>query len=417
MTTPATHYDLAIAGAGAVGLATALWAQAAGLSVALLDKGEPGSGASFGNAGTIATYACTPVNSPSVFSSLPTLLFNRDSPLRIDPAYGARHLPWLLAFLRNCTPARVAAITASLAELLSQADAGLDPLFDQIETGDLIVSNGCLYLYATAQDFDAAAGDIAARRANGVAFDILDEAAVKALEPAIAMPVHKALYFTGARHISDPGELMRRLHALFVASGGHWVKAEVTSCQPESDGVTVVASGHDAIRCDRFVVSAGAHSRSIAGSGAEALPLDTERGYHLMFADRAGLLSRPVGWARAGFYATPMTQGLRIAGTVEIAGLNAPPMQSRFAYLQRMAEQMLGPLGEPSSNWLGFRPTMPDALPVIGPSPVSDRVLFAFGHQHVGLTLSGITGKIIADIASGQRTNRDLSAWSPSRFG
>ncbi len=417
MTTPAHYYDLAIAGAGAVGLATALWAQGSGLSVALIDKGEPGAGASFGNAGTIATYACTPVNSPSVFTNMPALLFNRDSPLRIDPAYGVRNLPWLLAFLRNCTASRVAAITARLADLLSDADAGLDPLFARIKTDDLIVSNGCLYLYSTAQDFDAAAGDIAARRANGVAFDILDEAQIKALEPAITMPVHKALYFTGARHIADPGELMRRLHACFVEGGGHWVQREVLACQPGKDGVTVSLASHDDIRCDRFVVAAGAHSRSIKGSGAEDLPLDTERGYHLMFADHSAKLSRPVGWAKAGFYATPMTNGLRIAGTVELAGLAPAPMQSRFAYLQRMAEQMLGPLGQPASNWLGFRPTMPDALPVIGPSAASDRVLFAFGHQHVGLTLSGITGKIIADFASGNRTNRDLSAYSPDRFG
>jgi glycine/D-amino acid oxidase-like deaminating enzyme len=417
MTTSTPHVDLAIAGAGAVGLATALWAQEAGLSVALMDKGEPGAGASFGNAGTIATYACTPVNSPSVFTNMPALLFNRDSPLRIDPAYAVRHLPWLLAFLRNCTPARVAAITAHLAELLSDADAGLDPLFARIKTDDLVVANGCLYLYATAQDFEAAAADIATRRANGVAFDILDEAAVKALEPAITMPVHKALYFSGARHIADPGELMRRLHACFVKGGGHWLQHEVVSCQPGPDDVTVSLAGHEDIRCGRFVVAAGAHSRAIKGSGADKLPLDTERGYHLMFAGQAGKLSRPVGWAKAGFYATPMTQGLRIAGTVEIAGLNPAPLQRRFAYLQRMAEQLLGPLGAPSSTWLGFRPTMPDALPVIGPSPVSDRVLHAFGHQHVGLTLSGITGKIIADLASGQRTNRDLSAWSPNRFG
>jgi glycine/D-amino acid oxidase-like deaminating enzyme len=136
-----------------------------------------------------------------------------------------------------------------------------------------------------------------------------------------------------------------------------------------------------------------------------------------MFAGHANKLSRPVGWAKAGFYATPMTQGLRIAGTVEIAGLDPAPTHRRFDYLKRRAEQLVGPLGEPSSTWLGFRPTMPDALPVIGPSPASDRVLYAFGHQHVGLTLSGITGKIIAGLASGQRPNRDLSAWSPSRFG
>lgn len=409
-------FDLAIAGAGAVGLATALWAQEAGLSVALIDRGQPGAGASSGNAGTIATYACTPVNSPSVFTSLPSLLFRKDSPLRIDPLYGVRHLPWLLSFLRNCTPGRVEAITGKLAHLLAEADSGLDPLLAQVKTDDLVVSNGCLYLYSTAHDFEAAAGDIAARRANGVAFDILDEKAIRTLEPGIAMPVHRALYFTGARHIADPGELMRRLHQRFVQRGGHWLEAEVASCHATRNKVTVAMVNQQDIRCDRFVVAAGAFSRTIKGNGADRLPLDTERGYHLMFADCADRLSRPVGWAKAGFYATPMTQGLRIAGTVELAGLEAPARQSRFDYLKRMAEHMLGPLGTPASTWLGFRPTMPDALPVIGASAASERVLFAFGHQHVGLTLSGITGRIIADIASGKTPNRDLSAYSPKRF-
>ena len=416
MNSPDSGFDLAIVGAGAVGLATALWAQEAGLSVALIDRGEPGAGASFGNAGTIATYACTPVNNPSVITNLPSLLFRKDSPLRINPLYAIRRLPWLLSFLRNCAPSRVEAITSKLAYLLAEADVGLDPLLVQVKADDLIVSNGCLYVYSTAQEFEAASDDIATRRANGVAFNILDEKRTKALEPAIQMPVHRALYFTGARHIADPGELMRRLHQRFLERGGHWLQAEVLSCQATSDGVTISMASHTDIRSDRFVVAAGAFSRNIKGSGAERLPLDTERGYHLMFEDCADKLSRPVGWAKAGFYATPMTQGLRIAGTVELAGLNAPPRQGQFDFLKRMSEHMLGPLGTPTSNWLGFRPTMPDALPVIGPSAGSERVLFAFGHQHVGLTLSGITGKIIADIASGKITNRDLSAYSPKRF-
>lgn len=411
-----SRFDLAIVGAGAVGLATALWAQEADLSVALIDRGEPGAGASFGNAGTIATYACTPINSPSVFTNLPSLLFRKDSPLRIDPLYAVRQLPWLLSFLRNCRPSRVEAITSKLAYLMAEADTGLDPLLAQVETDDLTVSNGCLYLYSTAQEFEAATDDIAARRTNGVAFDILDEKTTKTLEPAIQMPVHRALYFTGARHIADPGELTRRLHKRFLERGGHWLEAEVLSCQATKNGVTVSILNQDNIRCDRFVVAAGAFSRAIEGSGAEKLPLDTERGYHLMFRDFADKLSRPVGWAKAGFYATPMTQGLRIAGTVELAGLKAAPRQGQFDYLKRMSEHMFGPLGTPTSNWLGFRPTMPDALPVIGPSAESERVLFGFGHQHVGLTLSGITGKIIADIASGKITNRDLSAYSAKRF-
>lgn len=411
------EFDLAVVGAGAVGLSIALWAQDMGLKVALVDRGEPGGGTSFGNAGTIATYACAPVNSPSVLTGLPRLLFHRESPLRVSPRHALANLPWMFGFLRNCTPRRVETITRHLARLLDEADGGLDPLFARISADDLVVRNGCFYLFATEADFAAAAGDIETRRRHGVAFEVIDGAEVKAMEPGIAMPVHKALHFTGARHITDPGELMRRLHGAFVAAGGDWVNRAVVSCAPGESTVGVTLDDGGEITCGHLAIAAGAWSREIRGSGAEALPLDTERGYHLMFGSRRDLVSRPVGWAKAGFYATPMRQGLRIAGTVEIAGIDAPPDPRRLAYLRRKAEEMLGPLGEPSSTWLGFRPTMPDALPVIGRSQAGDRVLFAFGHQHVGLTLSGITGRYVAGLASGNAPNVDLSPYGASRFG
>jgi glycine/D-amino acid oxidase-like deaminating enzyme len=408
--------DLAVVGAGAVGVASALWAQKLGLSVAMIDPEPPGRGASFGNAGTIATYACLPVNSPSVLTGLPRLLLSGDSPLRIDPAYALRHLPWMLAFLRNCTPSRVRRITAELARLLEHADAGLDPLIEAAGAGDLVVTNGCLYAYATPADFAAASGDIQARRQNRVAFEVLDGQEVTALEPGIAMPVHRALYFRGARHLADPGAFVERLHAAVLRGGGGEVRAAVRQILPRSDHVEVEFDNGGRIEAGHVVIAAGAHSRRISGSGAEDMPLDTERGYHLMFPAAVGRLQRPVGWGRAGLYATPMTAGLRIAGTVEIAGVDAPPTAARFDYLARMGAQLVGEIGPPGGRWLGFRPTMPDALPVIGLSPRSPRVLLAFGHQHVGLTLSGLTGRLVAGLAAGQPLNLDLSACSPRRF-
>lgn len=416
MTQLVPRVDLAIVGAGAVGLATALWAQKAGLSVAIVERGAPGGSASFGNAGTIATYACIPVNSPALYSQFPSILFSDTSPIRVDLLHALYYFPWFAKFLCNSTHDRVEEISKQLAVILAQADAGLDPLLSLVQADDLIVNNGCLYVYATVDQFNQAIADINLRQKLGIQFNVIDEASTKSLEPNIKMPVHKALFFKNARHVCDPGELMRRLSDRFVSDGGHWVSGEARSCSVNQNGAILkIWDDHD-VECDHLVIAAGAHSREVSGSGAERLPLNAERGYHLMFRHAAKLLSRPVGWAHAGLYATPMTSGLRIAGTVELAGLSPKINHRRLDYLKMMSERMLGPLGVPCSSWLGFRPSMPDALPVIGRSEFSERIFYAFGHQHIGLTLSGITGKIISDLLLKKRLDFDIRPFSPSRF-
>lgn len=416
-----TRFDLAVVGAGAVGVSCALWARMRGLSVLLLDGNPPGAGASYGNAGTIATYACVPVNSPAILRSLPGLLFSKESPVGIDWGYAIRNLPWIISFLRNCTPTRVERITDILGDLLARADSGLDPLIEAAGAADLMVANDCLYIYSAAAGFAGAAGGIEARRRNGVDFDVLDAAAIRDLEPALKLPIHKGLMFRGARHVRDPQALVERLHACFIEKGGRWLQSGVarteTRTEAGEDGVTLHLADGGTRVAGKVVIAAGAHSKSVAGSGAEDLPLDTERGHHLMYHDHGSLVSRPVGWADAGLYATPMDAGLRVAGTVEIAGLKKPKSPHRLAYLARKAQEMFGDIGAPDEDWLGFRPTMPDALPVIGRSPVSDRVLLAFGHQHVGLTLGGITGRIIADLAEDRAPNFDIAPFDPKRFG
>ncbi len=410
------EFDLAVVGAGIVGVSCALWGQMRGLRVILLDENPPGSGTSFGNACTIAPYACVPVNSPGILTSLPSLLFSRESPLGFDWLYALRNLPWMIAFLRNCSPTRVGEITDSLGGLLSYADSGLDPLIREADAEDLMIANDCLYVYANKNSFKAAAEGNEARRRNGVSFDLLGPDEIRDLEPALKMPIHKGLLFRGARHVSNPQVLIERFHARFVSGGGTWRQDRVLRTTTNTPGVTIDLGGGEEIKAGKVVIAAGAHAKSIAGSGASDIPLDTERGHHVMFKDHGHLLSRPVGWADAGFYATPMAAGLRIAGTVEIAGLDKQKSQHRIAYLTRKAHEMFGDLGEPDEDWLGFRPTLPDALPVIGRSPQSDDILYAFGHQHIGLTLGGITGRIIADLAQGRMPNEDISAFDPKRF-
>lgn len=408
-------HDVAIMGAGIVGTSAALWSALRGLDVVLIDADPPGSGTSSGNAGTIATYGCLPVNDPSVFRALPRLLFGRGSPLALSWRHALANPGWMLAFLANCRPARSTAIARDLARLLAQADAGLNPLIEEAGAGDLIVARGQITVWSTKEGAEGAAEATDRRRALGVVAEELSAADVAAMEPGLSLNARHGVFFPEARHVRDPAALVSRFHARFAELGGRTLATKVTRVIPGEDAV-VLRTAEGEVSATRCVLAAGAFSSRIAGAGAEAMPLGTERGYHLRYAGEAHRVTRPVGWAEGGFYATPMASGLRLAGTVEIAALDDAPNAERLAYIAGRAREMFDGLPEATDHWLGFRPTLPDSRPVIGPSPASERILHAFGHQHLGLTLGGITGRIAADFAEGRVPNDDLRAFAPERF-
>jgi D-amino-acid dehydrogenase len=413
----ANQYDVAIAGSGIVGMSTALWAQRRGLQVAICDANAAGSGATFGPACTMATYACVPINSPSVVTSLPSLLFSKNSPLTVNYWYAIKNWRWMLSFLMNCRSSRVEAIGTQLGALLREADAGLDPLIEEIGAVDLIVEEDCLYVWATKDGFKDARQGIELRRRQGVAMQEIGPDEIRSLEPNLKMPMYRGLRFQGTRYILHPQKLVERMQNHFMRNGGTVIEKAVSSVEAAAEGVTVHLHDEDTLTSGHFVVATGAHGKSIKGAGVESLPLGVERGYHVTFANHRNKLSRPVGWAEAGFYATPMELGLRFAGTVELDALSAPSNPNRITYLRRRAKEMFGQLDGPSEEWLGFRPTMPDALPVIGPSQKSERIIHAFGHQHIGLTLGGLTGRMVTDMVTGQAPNPDASGLSGKRFG
>ncbi len=402
-----------VVGAGIVGVCVALWLQRKGQHVILLDRNEPGTGTSYGNACTIADYGCIPINHPSLFSSLPSRLLSRDSPLSVDLFHALRHPRWMVDFLRHCTPSQVDRIILALGALLSQAAAGLDPLIDDTGSQSLLPQRGFLNVYQTRQAYENNLASNRKRAEQGSVFDTLDNRQLHELEPALAMDCYRALWFPGVRHVSNPKSLVDRFVTHFQAHGGLFRQAGVFAVEP---GCRVILDNAERIDANAVVICAGAFSRAIQGAGTHQLPLNVERGYHVQFADRSSLISRPVGWAEAGFYATPTSEGLRFAGTVEIASLDKPPSATRVAYITRKARQMFHLEEEPSQSWLGFRPTFPDALPVIGPSPVSPDICLAFGHQHLGLTLAGITGKLVAEWLVDHQPSLDLTPYRSQRF-
>lgn len=407
--------EIAIVGAGVVGLATALRLAGEGREVLLIDPNEPGSGASFGNAGTIAEYACMPVGNPAVLRALPKLLLNPDSPFSLRWPALFQLAPWLIRFVRQSLPEATRANGLAIAGLLAEALPAWGEMVQEAGLQDLLRRSGCLYLYRRESDFAASADGRALRAELGVHQQVLTAQEVAALEPRLQEMEARGLYFPDSMNVTDPSIVMRRLFDAAVARGASLARAEVIGLRASAGGVEL--SGADfRVKAKTVVIAAGARSRALAAQAGDRIPLEAERGYHLEFSTAAPLLNRPVCPVDLGFYMTPMTGRLRVAGTVELGGFVAPPNPRRLALLDRGVRQFFPQLGKPSSEWLGFRPSLPDSRPVIGRSRNSPQVIHAFGHGHLGLTLAPITARLIAELIAGSGDAASLAPFAADRF-
>ncbi|WP_112308720.1 NAD(P)/FAD-dependent oxidoreductase [Pseudogemmobacter bohemicus] len=410
--------DIAIIGAGVIGLTIALRLIAEGREVTLIEPDEPGMGASYGNAGTVADYAVAPVGTPDVLKNLPSLLFDRNSPLAIRHSALLSLSPWLLKFARQSLPGPATRNAAAIAGLL----AGANPLWKTLATeagaSDLIQPRGCLYIYRDEKQLQAASAEMESRRALGVQVEMLTGGQLAGLEPGL--PFHAgAAFFPQAIFLSDPGQMMQRLAAAATRSA-KLIRGRIDRLTREITGVTL--QGHDTgggllqINARRVVIAAGAHSRALAAQAGDRIPLETERGYHVEWDMPQPPLTRPSCVTGRGFYLCPMQGRLRVAGTVELGGLKLPPSPHRIAKLVAGARSVFPDLPEPSRSWMGFRPSIPDSVPVIGPSKGGAEVLLAFGHGHIGLTLAPKTAALIADLVQGRTPGAEIAPALPSRF-
>ena len=405
--------EIAVIGAGVIGLAIAERLLAEGREVTLVDPGPPGGGASYGNAGTIADYAVMPVGTPAVLRDLPRLLFDRNSPLAVRRAALPALAPWLLRFLRQSLPGPALRNAQALAGLLDCAAPLWQGLADRIGGAAILQHRGCLYLYETTAEFPAAGADMARRRGMAVSVELLNPQDVAALEPGLPAMAGAAL-FPQAMFLSDPGAMMALLAAQ-VFSRARLLNARAEKITRSGQGVLITGENLQ-LTARRVVIAAGAHSRGLAASAGDRVPLDTERGYHLEWDMETPPLTRPASPTARGFYLCPMQGRLRVAGTVELGGLTAPPSPHRLARLEAGARRIFPNLGPPDRAWMGFRPSMPDSLPVIGPSAHGAEVIHAYGHGHIGLTLAPITARLVADLLAGRAPERDLAACRVGRF-
>lgn len=415
MTGGGTASRIAVVGAGIVGVCCALHLQNAGHATTLIDPRSPGTATSFGNAGGIVVGAVVPNSTPALRRDIPRMLFDRNSAVRLRWSYLPQIAPWLLRFLREGSDARVRQIAHALQPLVSRAYDAHRELIALSGADGIVRPVGWLKVYETESAFAGTAYDRAIMADNGVRCDVLSTDEIHQLEPTLARRFVKGLFQPDSAFVSSPYRLTEAYLAYFLRLGGSVVQDRVRAIKPGGNGVELDCE-RGFQHFDATVVAAGAWSKHLAAQLGDHVLLDTERGYHLNI-DSPTELRRPVVFPEKGFVLAPMQDGVRLTSGVELAGLDAPPDFSRIRRLLPHAQQMLPGLSDKvTRQWLGYRPSTPDSLPVIGASPRAPRVCYAFGHQHLGLTLSAITGRLVAALIGGLAPEIDLTPYRIARF-
>ena len=407
--------NIAVIGAGIVGICSAYFLKKSGFNVTLIDKEKPGTMTSFGHACSFADYANVPVNYPGLIWDIPKMLLKKDGPLAVDFFYILKNMPWALSFLKNCKKEKVDEIASSLTNLLKHSQISYDEIFKEVNVQEYISHEENLYLFDTKKSLDDYEYANVIRKNNRVKVRNLNKEQVKELEPNIADVYYAGQLFTGSRHTTNPLAISIKIFDKFLELGGIYINQNVKNIIQKENKIELRLEDKN-FYFDKIIVSTGAWSNQIANKFGDKFPLDTERGYHILFDTNEKLINRPVAWSESGFYLIQIHDGIRAAGTVEIAGLKKPPNKKRLAMIERQSRKVLPQLREVKSTWMGRRPTLPDSLPVIGKSQNNNNVIYAFGHQHVGWTLGAVTGKIIDSLSKDQVPNIDISAYAPDRF-
>ena len=412
---------IGVIGAGMVGVCAALWLQRDDHRVFLVEPGNPGEGASFGNAGCFNGSSVTPTAMPGVIKNVPRWLMDPLGPLALRWSYLPSILPYLIRFVRSAMPDKVRAQARAMRPLIGPTVPLVRELAKMAGADELVHQRGHLYVYRSAESLAKDGFAWALRRENGVAVDEFDADELRQLEPTLSRDYVRGLLVRENGHTSNPLGLVSRLFDQFRRQGGEIVTARALGFRLDGRRLTAIATDHGDLAADAAVICAGAYSKPLARALGDRVPLETERGYHLMIRDPEVMPRIPTADADGKFVATPMDTGLRFAGTVELAGLDAPPDWRRAHILLMQGRKMLPGLAtehaeERISVWMGHRPAMPDSLPVIGPSRASPDVIYAFGHGHVGMTAAPMTGRIVADLLSGRPASIDIAPFAAGRF-
>lgn len=406
-----------VVGAGIVGTVCASYLARDGHAVTLIDQNDPGEMTSFGNTGGISPASVVPIAMPGMLKDVPKWLLDPSGPLYVNWTYLPRCLPWLVKFLRAGASDRIEGISKALAALNMPTFDAYAPLLKDAGLEHLFHRTGQLFVYRSEAGYEKDRLGIELKRAAGVRVDILGEDEIRQLEPNIAPGFVKAHFIDSHGHCKNPGGLVKGLAAHFTRNGGRLLKEKVTSIDPAGATGPVVHTERGRREADAVVLAAGIWSKPLARQLGYKVPLETQRGYHVTLPDLENGPRRMVLSIDDKVAVTPMEMGLRIAGTVELAGLDAPPNYARARKLLEIGSGIFPKLkSDGYTQWMGHRPCTPDSLPVLGRGVRHDNVYFAFGHGHQGLLAASKTGQIIAEAVSGRAPSIDLTPFSIERF-
>jgi glycine/D-amino acid oxidase-like deaminating enzyme len=404
-----------IVGAGIQGICIGLQLLKKNIPVTIFDKHDPARMASYGNAGHFSPYAVLQFNRPDILVNIPKMLFSSYGPLALKWNYVPKMLPWFFNFVKNCNTKSMLHTAKYMHQILDLSLEAYDELFKEIDTTGIVERKGILYGW-TDENLKSRKLEMKVRADLGVKQTAVSKAEISDLEPNLQPIFDSGVLFDYAWHARDPYQISKRLFDLYIKKGGKFIKENVNEIKQTGSQETLIKTESKEYIFEKSVIACGAFSKKLTDQLGENIPLDTERGYHVHFKGMDHLLSRAVINLDRGFGLTPMNQGMRAVGTVELGGLDNPPSKKRIDYILRCSKELLPELDKHEDEWLGFRPTLPDFLPVIGPSQKNKNIVYAFGHHHLGWTLGAITGKVVSGIVAEENTNLDLTPYNSSRF-
>lgn len=406
-----------VIGAGIVGVSTAIWLRRFGQDVTIVDRDGPGQGASYGNAGLLAACAMVPVTTPGLVAKAPGMLFDRNAPLFVRWSYLPQMAPWLVRYLKHANDRDTRRIAAHLADLTGDTVAQHFALTEGLEARRYLTRSDYVFAYGSRADFEAERYSWDLKRQHGFEPSLIEGLEVQEYDPSFGPKIGCLAVVKDHGFVIDPGVYVAALASDFQVMGGRVVRATVADIETDEGPSSRVVTSAGVMECDAVVLASGAWSKALMTKLGLKIPLESERGYHIVMKNASGGPHVPAMISSGKFVATPMQAGLRCAGIVELGGLDAGPSEAPFALLRRQISEAFPHLiFESEDTWMGHRPATTDSMPLIG-QVRNTGVYTAFGHQHVGLTAGPKTGRLVAGLVAGRPANLDLTPFTPHRFG
>jgi D-amino-acid dehydrogenase len=406
-----------VIGAGIIGTTLAYELQKRGRDVVLLDRGPPGMATSFGNLASIAVTEFMPTSRPSIWKQIPGWMLDPEGPVRVRPSYMPKLIPWFMRFIAASRPSKLRELEAQGAVLCARVHEDLSALLRETGLTQELSEQGCLSLYADDVEFKADREHIEILERFGFPHEVIGRQAIKALEPELSDKIGLAVLFPQNRTMRNPYQLVVKLAEAFKGLGGKIEQGEVVGFTRSESMREVLLKDGRCIAADKVVIAAGAHSTSLCKMLGEPVPLETERGYHTQIMSPGLSMKHSIIWPARAFMVSPTAGGIRVGGTVEMAGLDAAPDYRRSKITVKRAKEALPNLQcEDFTEWMGHRPAFPDTIPVMSASAKTKGLFYALGHGHLGLTYAATNARLMADLMTGAKPPIDMHPYRIDRF-